>query len=280
MRQTARVQALQRRSPGWEIETDRGSLRARRVILAVGLGEQPSLPEWAAKAGGQSYLRHLFDADSPTRPGAGHKIVIVGGGISAVQAALHYAGYHPGNVTLITRSPLRRFEFDSDPCWLGPRCLNDYGRLTDARQRRIAISTGRRPGTVPHEVASAFEMAIQEGRLSHRIANITSARTEEVGRTALYENDSAVAIADAVICATGFDTKRPAATWLDNSIAREPLPLSSCGYPIVGPDLAWADGLYVSGPLAELEIGPVSRNISGARLAGRRLLRVARESQA
>jgi hypothetical protein len=39
------------------------------------------------------------------------------------------------------------------------------------------------------------------------------------------------------------------------------------------PSLEWADGLLVSGALAELELGPIARNIAGARAAGERLVR-------
>jgi hypothetical protein len=49
------------------------------------------------------------------------------------------------------------------------------------------------------------------------------------------------------------------------------LPLAPCGYPVLDQRLCWAPGLYVSGPLAELEIGPVAQNLLGARLAGERL---------
>lgn len=36
--------------------------------------------------------------------------------------------------------------------------------------------------------------------------------------------------------------------------------------------LEWCPHLYVTGPLAELEIGPIARNISGARQAAERIV--------
>jgi hypothetical protein len=48
--------------------------------------------------------------------------------------------------------------------------------------------------------------------------------------------------------------------------------VTACGYPIVDQGLRWHEGIYVTGALAELEIGLVARNIIGARLAGERLL--------
>ena len=46
--------------------------------------------------------------------------------------------------------------------------------------------------------------------------------------------------------------------------------------PIVDSALRWHPRIHVSGPLAELELGPASRNIAGARLAGTRLVEAAR----
>jgi hypothetical protein len=52
------------------------------------------------------------------------------------------------------------------------------------------------------------------------------------------------------------------------------LECAGCGFPVVDDLLQWRPGLHVTGPLAELEVGPASRNIVGARLAGERLRRV------
>jgi len=44
------------------------------------------------------------------------------------------------------------------------------------------------------------------------------------------------------------------------------------GYPVVDDQLHWGGSIFVSGPLAELRIGPCARNIVGARNAGRLIL--------
>jgi len=49
------------------------------------------------------------------------------------------------------------------------------------------------------------------------------------------------------------------------------LPCAPCGFPRVDGRLHWRHGIHVTGPLAELVVGPVSRNIIGARLASERL---------
>ena len=80
-----------------------------------------------------------------------------------------------------------------------------------------------------------------------------------------------------ILLATGFMPKRPGGKMVDQLITESQLPCAECGYPIVDTDLCWHPRLYVSGPLAELEIGPSSRNISGARRAAKRIVKVARK---
>jgi hypothetical protein len=74
---------------------------------------------------------------------------------------------------------------------------------------------------------------------------------------------------DLVVLATGFDRSRPGGEWLDRAISQFALRCHECGYPIVDVNLRWRSGLYVTGPLAELELGLVARNIIGARHAAR-----------
>ena len=62
---------------------------------------------------------------------------------------------------------------------------------------------------------------------------------------------------------------------MDQLVESAELPCASCGYPIVDRGLRWHPRIYVSGPLAELELGPAARNIAGARRAGDRLVEVA-----
>ena len=73
---------------------------------------------------------------------------------------------------------------------------------------------------------------------------------------------------DKVILATGFEKKRPGGQMLTELIDKYKLPVASCGYPIVNENLAWHPLIYVTGGLAELELGPTAKNIAGARTAG------------
>lgn len=60
--------------------------------------------------------------------------------------------------------------------------------------------------------------------------------------------------------------------WLTPVIRSHDLRCAECGYPIVSQSLQWGPDLYVTGALAELEMEPISRNISGARQAAERIV--------
>ena len=90
-----------------------------------------------------------------------------------------------------------------------------------------------------------------------------------------------------IILATGFGTKPPQSNMIHTLAQKYNLPLSDCGYPIVNSHLQWkpstsasssqqsassTTNIYVTGALADLELGPSARNIAGARMASERIL--------
>lgn len=269
-----RAQGLTRCGDGWCVTTDRGSIMARHVALALGATEQPAYPEWAQllqTAGAP--VTHIFApgfcrADLPPWQHA----VVVGGGISAAQTALALAQQQPGTVTLLMRHALRKHDLDSDPGWIGPRFQAGFQQLTDYAKRRAAIQQARHRGSVPPGVAVQIRRAVNQATLRVVEATIAHAYLADAAHVRLVlAAGGGTLTSDRVILATGFAPHRPGGQWLAAAVAAERLPVAACGYPIVSPGLCWADGLYVLGPLAELEIGPVARNITGARQAAERI---------
>ncbi len=96
------------------------------------------------------------------------------------------------------------------------------------------------------------------------------------GRKVSLELDGRRIGADRVVLATGFPSRRPGGAWLDEAVEALQLPCAACGYPIVDRGLRWHPRLLVTGALAELELGPVSRNLSGAQRAAERIVAIAR----
>jgi uncharacterized NAD(P)/FAD-binding protein YdhS len=263
------------------VETTAGALEARRVLLALGMSDQPEWPDWACAlraAGGA--VDHIFEPGfrRTALPEWNHATV-VGGGITAAQTAMSLAERQPGTVTLLMRHSVRVRQFDSPPGYIGPRYLAAFQREPDPVVRRGIIRDARFRGSLPPDVASAFRRAVASGALRLVTADVAEAREERDGmhlRLAdVAGSPAGEQTADRVVLATGFGQARPGGAWLDAAVAELGLPCAPCGFPLVERSLRWAPGVYVTGPLAELEVGPVARNIIGARLAAERLPRAA-----
>ncbi|MAO82392.1 MAG: FAD/NAD(P)-binding protein [Myxococcota bacterium] len=246
-------------------------LVADKVILALGASEQPAWPEWAPE--GNEHIHHIFEADFDGWPSLPEEVIVVGGGISAAQLALKLAAQEH-RVHLVSRHGLREHQFDSDPGWLGPRLMNHFQRERDADCRRALITEARHRGSVPPDVHRALQHAMKTGGLWWHETEVAGFESIDGGARVSLGSGERIR-ADRVLLATGFDTTRPGGDMVDQLIANEALACAKCGYPIVDHHLAWHPQVYVSGPLAELELGPSSRNIHGARRAGDRLVKVA-----
>ncbi len=250
-------------------------LVADKVVLALGASEQPAWPEWAPK--GTARVHHVFEAGFDAWPASKEAVVVVGGGISAGQLALKLiAGGH--HVHLVSRHALRQHQFDSDPGWLGPKFMTRFDKEPDLDRRRALITEARHRGSVPPDVHRALRRAIKREQLRWHEAVVADLKQTDEGLT-LHLSTGEPIRAHRLLLATGFTSSRPGGPLVDQLVASESLSCAQCGYPVVDKALSWHPRIYVSGPLAELELGPTSRNIHGARRAGDRLVKVARVPQ-
>ncbi len=263
-----------------------GEIAARRVVLAIGAPREPAWPEWARRAVAEATepeacdrIGHVFDPGFVLEDDPDDSIVaVVGAGISGAQLALRLA--RPGRqVLLISRHALRVEQFDSDPGWQGPKHMAAFEKLDDRNDRRDRIRAARHRGSMPPDVHSALRRATGDGTIEC-IEGAEKLSASLPGQRVLLEVDGRKVEADRVLLATGFPGHRPGGPWLDETIEAFDLPCAGCGYPIVDRGLRWHPNLLVTGALAELELGPVSRNLSGAQRAGDRILAVARSRRA
>lgn len=256
------------------IRLDHGEdLHAKRVILAMGSVDQPLMPDWAMDAQAGIPMRHVFDPRGWGIPSEPATIAVVGAGISGAQIALRVAA-QGHRVELISRHKFREHQFDSDPGWLGPKYMRGFSAQSCLAQRRSMITQARHRGSAPRDVLRCLKQAISRGEIRWHQDEVEGIGLREPLLHLASEGRLAV---DAVLLATGFCPRRPGGRLVDGLIAESGLACAPCGYPIVGPDLAWSSRVFVSGPLAELELGPTSRNIAGARRAGDRLVKAARQ---
>ena len=249
---------------------------AQNVVIAIGQTDQALWPEWAPK--NHPLIHHIFDHEFNGWPSsAPEAIAVVGGGISACQIALRLEkeGHH---VHLISRHPLREHQFDSDPGWLGPRFMTAFQREGDIKKRRQLINEARHRGSIPPDINRSIKRAIQNQKMDWHLDQPTALATEDEICTMVLESGAILQVSR-VLLATGFTSARPGGRMVDSLVEAASLKCADCGYPIVDSALRWHKDIFVSGPLAELEIGPASRNIAGAMRASDRIVKAAQSME-
>ena len=244
---------------------------SERVVLAIGVGEEPNWPEWAPRD--DPRVHHVFASKQAEWPVNAESVAVVGGGISGAQVALRLM-QEGHRVHLVARHALREHQFDSEPGWLGPRFMAGFEQEKDVDRRREIITTARHRGSVPPDVNKALGDAVAEETIAWHQSSITSLDTSS-DELLLHLEDATQLSVQRVVLATGFAGRRPGGKLVDQLVESASLPCAGCGYPVIDESLRWHPRVYVSGPLAELELGPASRNIAGARRAAERLVAAA-----
>ena len=245
---------------------------AQNIVLAIGASEQPQWLDWAPKD--HPKVQHIFDPQFDNWPSETETVAVIGGGISACQVALRLVK-EKHQVHLLARHELREHQFDSEPGWLGPKYMTAFVRERDLKQRRSIISQARHKGSVPSDVKIALRRAVKSGSIHWHQDQVKNAQYENSKYELKTDLGSKIKV-DRIILATGFSAKRPGGEMIDRLVESASLPCAGCGYPVVDNALRWHKNIYVSGPLAELEIGPVSRNIAGARRSADRITKALR----
>ncbi|HET7313115.1 FAD/NAD(P)-binding protein [Salinisphaera sp.] len=261
-----RAHRLTRRHGGWRVELDDGdTLTARRVVLATGPG-RPYRPA------GFEHAEHVFDPDFELGdPGAA--TVIVGGGITGAQFALRAAEAGRRTCWLTRHRPVRA-DFDSDPCYAGPRCLAPFVNAPPARRTQM-LADARLPGTLPPDIHGAITAALAARRVAWR-----RGEPERLTPSGVLLADGRLIHAGRVILATGFAHRPDPNSLLGRAVADFDLALDPAGHLYIDAELAAAPGLHIAGRPASLQLRPMAGNIKGARLAGRVLAAIARHAAA
>jgi hypothetical protein len=255
---------------GATVATDQGPVRTRHVLVATG-HEQTRWPTWASRArddGGA--IRHVFDDERGAPAPAAARSVVVGGGISSVLLALRLAR-DPArrSVTLVMRDePILR-DLDYDPHVTTPAFLR-WWRALDEDGRRRFLSWEPRRGCIPPGLWKRAIRSQRSGRLAVLHAEIRDAVLER-GELRLRCDDGNSLVTDEVVLATGFEPVHARSAWLRGTVERLGLPVDPTGLARLDASLHWGHGIFVTGPLAALQLGLPAPNILGARWAARRL---------
>lgn len=267
LHRTERATKIRIRSGGVSVSTQSENIYvARNVVLAVGNAEQPERPEWAK--GSAARIHHVFESGSDGWPSENaESVAVIGGGLSAAQVAIRLVGEGHA-VHLVSRHALREHQFDSDPGWLGPKYMRDFRRERSAARRREVIQRARHSGSVTPATLRKLRRCFERGTVKWHQATVQEASRLRGGRSKLRFSAGTAIHVDRILLATGFSAHRPGGEMVDDLIRAHSLPCAECGYPLIDSNLRWHPGVFVTGPLAELELGPAARNIAGARRAG------------
>ncbi len=284
-RRQATVEGIRLHDDRVEAHTNEGVLFAEIVIFALGREHALCVPNWAPGLP-QDRITHLFSpsltplcapvgsiqaaapvpSDSTT---VAQDLVIVGAGVSGVQRAI--AESHARVVTLVTEQPIQVRRFDSDPCYIGPKCYQRFLAEPDYSARRKMIAEARYPGTIPEDLADPLHRAIEAGRIKLIVGRVETAEVGAAGgQIMLILGNGKTVPASRVILATGFGRELPPLVEQVGESAN--LARHIDGFPILDRTLRWHPRLVVTGIPAELELGPSAPNIVGAINAAKRII--------
>ncbi|TVR31177.1 MAG: hypothetical protein EA404_10485 [Spirochaetaceae bacterium] len=255
-----------------DVSFARQRVRARYALLALGRSTELCYPAWSRLTDlHRDVIDHVFSPSfHPQKLSCAQRPVIIGAGASAIQLALATSAQSGRPVTVISQYPIRVRRFDSDPCFIGPRCARDFLAQSDYTVRRAMIETARAPGSIPEDVAQ--QLAAQRSQKAIRVLEdrVQSAAISG-GRLRLKLAGGDSIESDRVVVATGFNPGVPGGRLVAELAARYALPRAEDGFPLPDSFLRWHPRLFVSGTLAELELGPFAPNIIGAIAAAKRL---------
>ena len=259
------------------ISTNNEGFRSRCIILAIGADDcayvPPEFRQWQHQYPNMVLHASQFTVSCRDERGSEDKIVVVGGGLTAgtLAKSLSERGHI---VALIARKQLRTEQFDFPPVWLGPKALAEFANENDFQQRYDIIQQNRGEGSITPDVMEALVDASNIDLYPETcIRNIVVAeKHKSPQRLQIETTRGLITNVSRVILATGYQFDLHRYGFLKELIAQYQIPLLR-GLPCLDDDLQLQpiQGLFGSGTIAQLQIGPASGNIAGANLAYERL---------
>ena len=254
-------------------------LIARRVVLAIA-GGIPHLPTWAQSLP-RTYpperLCHSHQVDLRGLRLSGERILIIGSGLTSGHLALG-AIARGAQVMMMARRTFYEKLFDAAPGWLGPKCLKGFHTESSWETRWQMIRDARNGGSLTPAVLTKLRRLQRDGKLSfYEQCEVQSATWKEnAWQVSCNHPEAHNCIThmpiDRIWLATG--TTLDINNWPLLSAIRGQYPISDVGgLPILDKHLRWPGcNLFVMGGAAALQVGPVARNLFGAKLACDRIV--------
>jgi cation diffusion facilitator CzcD-associated flavoprotein CzcO len=203
----------------WNVETNRETFRARRIVMAAGFNRVPTLPRWP---GLDTFTGKVIHSSEYTNGEAfrGSRVLVVGFGNSGAEIALDLAerGAHctisvRGAVNVVPRQvlgiPITMFALASRP--LPPRVADRLNRLTV----RLTIGSLSSTGLVKSDVGPLQTIAERQRIPVIDVGTMARIRRGDIAVRRGIESFDGPEVCfadgtrerfDALVCATGFGT--------------------------------------------------------------------------
>ena len=263
------------------------TLRASKVVFAIGAA-RPMIP---APFSDETATTDINAKDSQIIHTSSYKalreipwqpsdtVLVVGGGLSAVQAALLAVRRGSGRTVLCSRRAIQTQQYDLPLNWMNPasvargaaraRMFGFHG--TSFNERAAWVKRARGGATVPQEYMRLIAAAVHTGRLE-LIVDTAQALTRDHGEhgssvRVTFVGGAEPIVASRIVLGTGAQLDCTELELLRNVVGRFDLPVVD-GLPVLGDSLQWGDERFtVVGTLASLQVGPDAGNLTGARRA-------------
>ncbi|GAB3443429.1 FAD-dependent oxidoreductase [Actinophytocola sediminis] len=172
------------------VESDGETIAARAVINATGTWTKPFWPHYPGRGEFLGRQLHTVDYRGPAEF-AGKRVVVVGGGSSAVQLLMEIAEV-AADTTWVTRRPPRFRE--------APFTVDDGRRVVARVDERV------RAGLPPESVVSQTELPLTPEMVRARQAGVLDRRPmfERITRTGVVFADGAALATDVILWCTGW----------------------------------------------------------------------------
>jgi hypothetical protein len=249
------------------------SIIARRVVLATG-GGVPQMPEWVKQINTPyppERLSHSQSVDLRKLQLSGKTILIIGGGLTTGHLAVG-AIKKGARVILISRRNLQERLFDTDPGWLGPKYLTEFSAESNWYERSRLIQQARNGGSMTPLMMWQLKQELKQGTLTLQENCQVSGASWQDNHWLVKCNHGEIVTCDLLWQATGSKFEVKENPLLKEMLIAYPQEIIN-GLPVLDDCLRLGKKeFFLMGGLAALQIGPVARNLSGARMAARRIV--------
>ena len=249
-------------------------IRAKQVVLALGAAGAPNVPRafegLTVQTDGEGLprLMHTSDwrsmASLPQR--RNQSVLVIGGGLSAAQAALKAVRCGARHTVLCSRRPLVTRHYDIPLEFMdrreGKGKWRDWFFLSGAKRAEY-IKSVRGGGSIPPDYMEDLYAAEKAQRLALQVKSVARATSSEQGIHVEFDDGSTFE-ASCVILGTGSTLNGLEVPLIASLAARYDLPARD-RLPVLDDDLQWRQGISVVGALAAGQLGPDAGNLTGAR---------------